>query len=88
MVDFGRVKYLPANADCTEILQSAALRVLDQMYPEGGVTVETFIPRYKEFQHLFEVELIHFHKGSWKSLTRQEISCRITGGNDNPAKTH
>jgi len=88
MVDFGRIKYLPANAECTEILQSAALRALAQMYPDANVTVEAFIPRYKEFQHLFEVELIHYHKGSWKAFTQQEIRRRLSGQNDNISASH
>ena len=73
MVDFGRIRNLPVNADCTELLMKASARTLQKMYPSGGVDANSFLPRRCEFQTRLESEIEDYRHGVWNfSATEQK----------------
>lgn len=65
MVDYAKIKSLPQNQDCTQLLHQACHRALDQMFAGRRYYVETFMPRHKEFEALLIEELEAFRQGEW-----------------------
>ncbi len=77
MVDFRNIKGLPSNQDCTNILYTAAQRVLERMFKEGELYVESFMPRCNEFQVQFAHEIIEYSRGGWQEIAKVEIDERM-----------
>jgi hypothetical protein len=82
VVDYDKIVHLPVNQDCTEVLQTACLKVLDLMFPGGG-TIEEFLRQKNKFMTHFRAEIIAHSRGMWKAMTRGDIEVRIVSSNSN-----